>query len=402
MSAEFLYKIYNEVRSELTENILPYWVDRVYQPKDKTFVGLIDFEEKPHPEHLKASIINSRILWTFSAAYRHFPDDKYREVADAAYQMLIKHFWDHEWGGVFWHIDQDLEPLDPKKQIYAQAFAIYGLAEYVMAFGSEQANQIAISLFMLIERYGFDPEHGGYIEALSRDWGPVGDQRLSSRDLDVKKSMNTHLHVLEAYTNLLRIWPDDELKQQMQALLTQFIDHIIDPERWQFKLFFDADWTSKTDLISYGHDIEGSWLLCEAVQVLKNEDLQKKIEAIAVRMARKVAEEGLDADGGLLYEAYPEKLKDGDKHWWPQNEAAIGFLNAYELSKDPFFLEKLEQSWNFMKKALIDQEHGEWHSRVSREGTRYPLPKVDEWKCPYHNGRFCIEIMTRIEKELSF
>ena len=393
-----LTELKKQLETELLRNILKYWQEKVYDPDNGQFIGKIDSEEKAYPEYMKASIINSRILWTFSAAYRQFPNESYLEIMTKSYEILIKKFWDSDNGGIYWSIDGHNSPLDTKKQMYAQAFAIYALTEYTMATGSEQAKQLAISLFWILERYGSDPEHGGYIEALSADWQEVGDQRLSDKDMDTQKSMNTHLHILEAYTNLYRIWKDDDLKKKLQNTLEIFLDKIIDSQAATFKLFFDLDWSLKSDHRSFGHDIEGSWLLYEAAEVLGDEDLLKRSGKIAVDMADQVLRNGTDADGGIFYEGKNGQILDSDKHWWPQAEAAVGFFNAWQLSGEQRFFDASFKSRELINSKFSDHQHGEWFAIINKEGTPYPFAKVDEWKCPYHNGRFCLELIRRINK----
>jgi len=387
-----------QLETELLHNILKYWQEKVFDKASGQFIGKIDNDEIAHPEYLKASIINARILWTFAAAYRQFPNESYLQIMAKSYDILIKDFWDPENGGIYWSIDGNNQPLDTKKQMYAQAFAIYALSEYYMAVGIEQAKQLAISLFWILERYGFDPEHGGYIEALSADWKEVGDQRLSEKDMDTKKSMNTHLHILEAYTNLYRIWKDEDLKEKLQHTLEVFLDRIVDAKAASFNLFFDLDWTLKSEHRSFGHDIEGSWLIYEAAEVLGDEKLLKRSKKIAVAMAEQVLTNGTDTDGGIFYEGENGKILDSDKHWWPQAEAVVGFFNAWQLSGEEKFLNASVKTWELIDSKFVDHEHGEWYAIVNKEGVPYPNAKVDEWKCPYHNGRFCLELISRINK----
>lgn len=392
---ENLPSLKNELELEL-QRILNFWRTKVYNSSNGTFVGKIDCEGQPDPDYFKASIINARILWTFAAAYRHSPNEQDLKLMEDAYDCLIKNFWDPENGGLYWSIKAGLQPLDTKKQMYAQAFAIYALAEYYMAVGKEQAKQLAISLFLLIERYGYDAEYGGYIEALSCNWEQAVDQRLSEKDMDTKKSMNTHLHILEAYTNLFRIWKDEDLKQKLTHCLRLFLDKIIDPKTNSFQLFFDADWTVKSHHQSFGHDIEGSWLLLEAAEVLADESLVHQSRAVAILMARQVLQNGTDTDGGLFYEGENGRILDSDKHWWPQAEAAVGFFNAWQLSGEREFLDAAINSWKLIRSKFVNREHGEWHALLTPVGIPRLRPLVDEWKCPYHNGRFCLELIDRI------
>ncbi len=395
-----LLQLKAELKNELLNNILPYWQEKVFDSKTGSFIGKIDHKEQAFPEYLKASIINSRILWTFAAAYRQFPNEQYLDVMKKAYEIMITYFWDVKNGGIYWHIDGNNQPLDTKKQMYSQAFAIYALSEYYMAIGNDQAKQLAISLYWILERYGFDPEFGGYIEALSTDWHEVEDQRLSEKDMDTRKSMNTHLHVLEAYTNLYRIWKDEELAQKLKNLIIIFLEKIVDQKAASFNLFFDVDWTLKSTHRSYGHDIEGSWLIFEAAEVLGEEELIKQAKKVAINMADQVLKNGTDEDGGIYYEGENGKILDDDKHWWPQAEASVGYFNAWQLSNDTRFLDASLKSWELINSKFVDHEHGEWYAIINKAGVPYPYAKVDEWKCPYHNGRFCLELIARIDRTI--
>jgi cellobiose epimerase len=387
----------DEFISHLKTNILSFWTDRMVDGDQGGFYGQIDDELVIHKDANKGVILNTRILWTFSAAYLETSEPQYRSIADRAYQYISDHFFDQENGGVYWTLNCNCKPVNTKKQVYAQAFAIYALSEYHKIDSSSQALAQAKKLFELIERHSFDHEKNGYLEALKRDWTPIDDVRLSDKDMNATKTMNTHLHVLEAYTNLYRIWPDAELKDRLTNLV-KLLSGPFHDGNGHFNLFFDTNWKLLSDDISFGHDIEGSWLLYEAAEVIGDEKLLEQTKNIALLMAEATLA-GLDADGGLMYEANPEGLKDTDKHWWPQAEALVGFMNAWELSGDDNYLILVAKNWQFILKNMLHPD-GEWHWRVSREGKVITGEDMaGPWKCPYHNGRAMIELSQRLRRK---
>jgi len=386
-----------ELLSELETNILPYWINNTVDKKHGGFVGKIDHFNAIIPNASKGAVLNARILWTFSAAFRILHDKSYFEPAKRAYQYIQDHFIDKQFGGVFWELDHQGKPLNTRKQIYALSFTIYGLSEYYRISGEEKALRTAIELFELIEKHSLDKTRNGYIEALSRDWQPLDDLRLSEKDANESKTMNTHLHILEAYANLFRVWKNERLRKSLTNLIRLFIDRFIDPKSFHQNLFFDDDWNLKSEDISFGHDIECSWLLYEACEILNDEKLRTEVLPLTVNMANS-AFRGIDNDGGMMNEEFPSKKKfDTDKHWWPQAEALVGFFNAYQLSGDKKFLEQTLSSWNFIKSKIIDKENGEWYWRVNQQGVPNTRDeKAGFWKCPYHNSRACMELIERI------
>lgn len=385
-----------EITAELS-GILQYWMSHTVDEIRGGFIGRIDNDNKVHPDAPKGSVLNARILWSFSAAYRTTNNKTYLKMADRAYRYIRDHFIDTQYGGVFWSVDYKGNPLDTKKQIYALAFTLYACSEYYQCTAIEEVKQTAIQLYELIQQYSYDDQRGGYLEAFARNWEPMEDIRLSDKDANEKKTMNTHLHILEAYTNLYRIWPDEKLAYHQRRLLQDFLQHILNLQTGHLHLFFDESWKVKGDIISYGHDIEASWLLLEAAEVLQDEIVIAQYKAIAVKMAAAVLE-GIDIDGGLWYEYEPATAQlVNQKHWWPQAEAMIGFVNAWQVSKDEKYLQQSFTSWQFIKQYILDKKEGEWfwgieedHSVMKQED------KVGIWKCPYHNARACMEIMKRI------
>lgn len=388
-------KYRKEIQDEL-HNILSYWVNYAVDGVHGGFFGSVDNDNNPDATAPKGSVLNSRILWSFSAAYNATSNVQYLQMAERAYKYISRYFIDKEFKGVYWTVDQLGNPLETKKQIYAQAFAVYGISEYFKATQDEDAKQKAISLYETIVEHSYDTKHGGYIEALSREWKPLDDLRLSAKDANEKKSMNTHLHVLEAFANLYLVWPDEKLKQRIKDLINIFLDHIIDARTHHLILFFDEQWNSRGNIHSYGHDIEAAWLIQEAAEIIKDGALTEKLKAFSIKMA-KAAAEGLDADGGLWYEYNADENNlIREKHSWPQAEAMIGFYNAWQISQDEKYLEKSISSWRFIKKHILHKEKGEWYWGVNGDySIMQGQDKVGLWKCPYHNTRACIEILKR-------
>lgn len=385
------------VEKELRTNILPFWLKHTIDNDFGGFRGQItnDLVIDPHAD--KGLILNARILWTFSKAYSVYGEDVYLAAAARAYDYILRHFWDGEFGGVYWTLNYRGEASDTKKRVYGQAFTIYALAEYYLATRVELALKRAIALYEIIEKTSYHPSFGGYFETYERDWSLAHDQRLSEVDMDEKKSMNTHLHMLEAYANLYRGWRDESLRNRIRELIEIFLKHFIDPTSHHLLLFFDEDWTPKSDVISFGHDIEASWLLCEAAEIYGDPELLKQVREKAVVMAEAVYKEGIDAKGGLVYEAKNGQIIDSDKHWWPQAEGVVGFLNAYQISGQDHFRAAAHSTWGFIDQYIVDREHGEWFSKLSRDGVPSNKYKVDRWKCPYHNSRTCFQVMKRVE-----
>ncbi|QJW88816.1 N-acyl-D-glucosamine 2-epimerase [Spirosoma taeanense] len=390
----------NQVRAELRQeykDILAYWQRYAPDPVNGGFYGRVDYQNRPDPNADKGIVLNSRILWTFSAGLRHTQHEDYRATADQAFDYIRKYFIDPQYGGVYWSVDAKGQPKQLIKQLYGQAFALYGLSEYVRATRSVPALTMAKELFQLMVKHAYDPAKGGFHEALARDWSEADNYILSKRDNRETKTMNTHLHILEAFTNLYRVWPDKTVDVQIRGMLDSFLNHIIDPRTYRMNLFMDDDWRVRQTAISYGHDIEASWLLPEAADVLPDKALQKKVNTVAIRMAR-AASDGLDPDGGMNYE-YDTVTghHNRERSWWVMAEAMVGFLNAYQLTHEKPFLDKSINSWEFIKKFLLDTKNGEWFSGVTADYKVLGNDKISMWKCPYHNSRACLEMLERLD-----
>ncbi|WP_322932816.1 AGE family epimerase/isomerase [Bacteroides sp. CG01] len=386
-----------EVQEVLTTNILPYWMNRMVDEENGGFYGRITGMEQRVPEAEKGAILNARILWTYSAAYRLLKKEEYLAMATRAKEYIIHHFYDKEFGGIYWSLDCKGAPLDTKKQIYALGFAIYGLSEYNRATEDKEALDYAVRLFESIEAHSFDAVKNGYCEALTREWDEIEDMRLSEKDANERKTMNTHLHILEPYTNLYRVWKDERLKNQLYNLILIFTDKILNRETGHLQLFFDDDWNSKYRIVSYGHDIEASWLIHEAALELGDKDLLAKVEPIVKQIAI-AASEGFTSEGGMIYEKNPDTYRvDADRHWWVQAETVVGYMNLFQHFNDKGALQKAIACWDFIRKYLIDRENGEWYWSIRADGTvNREDDKAGFWKCPYHNGRMCMEVLMRL------
>ena len=418
-----------EMQDVLENNILPFWLEKMQDNEHGGFYGRIDGNNQLHPEAEKGAILNARILWSFSAAYRVLQKEEYLEAATRAKDYLIEHFIDPEYGGVYWSVDYKGEPLDTKKQFYAIAFVIYGLTEYARAMGDREALEYALDLYDSIEEHAFDSEQNGYVEACTREWGKIEDMRLSELDANYPKSQNTHLHIMEAYANLLRCLKEMRAQEQcdyvptigsvlpvgisvppetmvnvegaLRNVISIFIDKILNPETNHLDLFFDMDWTRGAGhLESYGHDIECSWLLHEAALVLGDENLLEKVENVVQKVA-KASEKGLREDGSMIHEANLDTGHvDDDLHWWVQAENVVGWFNIWQHFGDEEAFKKSEKCWQFIKDKLVDWDNGEWYWSRHPDGSLNTIDdKAGFWKCPYHNSRMCLEIIERTAEE---
>ncbi len=435
-----VHTLKQEMQDVLTQNILPFWMKQMVDREHGGFYGRIDGSGVLHPTAEKGAILNARILWSFSAAYRvlshhspltshHSPLDshlsEYLEMATRAKDYIIDHFIDKEFGGVYWSVDYMGNPLDTKKQFYAIGFVIYGLSEYARATGDREALDYAIELYECIEEHAFDSEYNGYIEACTREWTEIADMRLSELDANYPKSQNTHLHIIEPYTNLYRCIKEMQAAQScdyvpvlgsvlpigvavpietlariegsLRNLINIFTHKILNPATHHLDLFFEMDWTRGAGrLESYGHDIECSWLMHEAALVLGDQEVLSKVEPV-VQMVAKASEKGLRPDGSMIHEANLDTGHvDDDLHWWVQAENVVGWINIWQYFHDASAFEKAEHCWQYIKKNLVDYKNGEWFWSRHPDGT---LNTVDDkagfWKCPYHNSRMCLEIIER-------
>ena len=393
----------SEARVLLETNILRFWQERMVDYRQGGFYGRIDGYNVLHPDAEKGAVLNARILWTFAAAARVLNNTPYRILAARAYDYLMQWFMDREQGGVYWSLNADATPLDTKKQTYAIAFAIYGLAEYVRLTNNQEALNAAIRLFEDLEAhaYKWDNEKiskctNGYVEALTRDWQPIADMRLSEKDENGVFTMNTHLHVLEAYTNLYRVLKNvqrddvqgtkERITKQLRTLIDIFANRIFDPATGHLMLFFDEKWQPSNTHTSPGHDIEAAWLLHEALEVFGDEELLNQTLPVIHSLAQAAEDDIMD-----------------EKEWWCYAEAVVGYIDQWKLYQDEkpiesnINLELAETAFHYIQTHLMDRENGEWFWTILPDGTPDRThDKAGFWKCPYHNSRMCIEIIERL------
>jgi mannobiose 2-epimerase len=390
-----LEKLRMEVKSDLTENLLPFWSTTMVDEINGGFYGRVDYANKVYPDEDKGGILNARILWTFSSAYRILGDTSYLHIARRAKEYIMSHFIDKKYGGAYRTVTSKGDPADTRKQVYTQTFFIYGLAEYYRATGDTEALKTARDIFELFEKYALDTEQNGYFEVFSRDWQRSHDLLIGESSEKDEKTMNTHLHIMEAYTELYRVWPDDRVGARLRNLVDLFLDKIVDPNTSHLICFTDRGWNRASDTDSYGHDIESSWLLTEAASFLGDPALMSRIKDVSLNIVR-AASEGLQPDGSMIYEKNSTTGRiNSERSWWVQAETVTGFLNAYELTGNMDYLDTSLDCWKYIKSHMIDYEHGGWFSSVNDSGITGRGDKAGFWVCPYHNGRMCMEIVER-------
>lgn len=412
-----IQKLKKEAEQELFTNILPYWenISRDTRPGFEGFFGQIDNDNNCNSACERSIVMTSRFLWTYSAVARLTKKAEYLQMANFAYDVILSKYWDKKYSGVYWSVMPDGKPKVDKKQIYGESFCCYGLSEFAAAVKelekdkdsvSEEAMNLALDIFNLLEAHARDLDDGGYIEARAKNWKPTNDMILSPKDMNCPKSMNTNLHVMEAYTNLYRtlpvVFPDagpirNEVGDALADLVKITTDFILQPNA-HLGMFFDMNWNSLDDEISYGHDIEASWLLWEAACELNDEELKEEIHDTVIKIAQVALEEGFDHQNGCMENFLKDngKLRDRRRVWWNQAEALNGFYNAWEMTGESKYAEACEKEWNWIKKYQVDKAGGEWWNELDENGV--PIlseAKGGNWKTSYHNGRMCLEILRR-------
>jgi cellobiose epimerase len=409
--ADELSKYRGIFSTELHGNILPYWMKYGVEKNGHGFYGAVDLDGNPVLTANKTSVLNARILWTFSAAALLDGNQAYAAIADKAYKVVTEDFEDKKYGGYYMELTSSDAVANDIKHTYAQAFVIYALCKYYEFRPLEAVMDRIRGFFSLLEGKAKDRVNPGYIESFTRDWQIYGTNRMA--DNNEPRTMNTHLHVLEAWAALYKVWKDPLVEKRLTELMYLFLDRIIRKEG-HFGIFFNESFneaSASAGICSFGHDIEGSWLLWEAAEILGNSEIISRMRPVTLKMVDNIERVAVDKDGGMFLEStrFGSHVKT-NKHWWQQAETLVGFMNAFELTNNVKYWNTVKLSWNFIDTCLIDHERGEWYTKLNRLGVPFlveppddPSPyyrndwKIDPWKCPYHNGRAMMELMKRID-----
>ena len=387
----------DEIVLDLKNNILPFWEKYSIDPAGG-FYGMLGRDGTPVMDAPKGSVLNARILWTFSTAYRLYGDDTYRRLADRAQRYFIDHFIDFQFGSVYWSVKADGTLLETDKQTCACAYAIYGLSEHFRATGNLESLQKSIDIYRIMEEKIKDPVKDGYIESFTREWNTLERQGFGNKTNSTKTL--THIHVLEAYTSLYKVWKDSDLRERLGKLIDILTTYLYDSHTHHLIPSCDSDWNSLDDMVSYGHDIEASWLLMEAAKTLADSQVFDKCKEVALGLVDASLKEGINvATGAMMYERHGSSIRSYYS-WWCQAETVVGCINAWLLTGKKSYLDSALHTWSFIKAKIIDREYGEWFRTVSAEGIpRYNEPKANVWNCPYHNCRMGFMIDKWISKE---
>lgn len=383
-----------EIRNHLTDCIIPFW-KKLRDDENGGYYGWVGYDLKVDKKAVKGCILNSRILWFFSNAYTMLKDPSLLKEADHGFAFMKQYCMDRENGGIFWSIRYDGKPEDTTKHTYNQAFAIYALSSYYEASGKEEALDMAKELFHIIE--GKCTDEIGYKEAFDKEFHEIENDKLSENGVIAEKTMNTLLHVFEAYTELYRVAKLPEVGERLHWIMETFAHKVYNPELHRQEVFFDKNMKSILDLHSYGHDIETAWLIDRGVEVLGDPKMEELLSPITKDLTAQIYKVAFN--GHSLANECEKGVVNTHRIWWVQAETVIGFLNGYQ--KDPSkkeYLEAAEAEWQFIKDYVIDKRSGsEWYWEVDENGKPYPdRPIVEPWKCPYHNGRMCMEVMKRL------
>ncbi|HCC70640.1 MAG TPA: N-acyl-D-glucosamine 2-epimerase [Bacteroidales bacterium] len=401
---------YRKIFENELHSILSYWMKYSMEEESKGFYGAVDLDNRPVLSANKSCVLNARILWTFSEAARLYPGKGYQDIAHLAYRVVTEDFADRQFGGYYMELSSGNKVVNDTKHTYVQAFVLYSLSKYYEYNPDLKVIKNLKDYFIFLDNKTRDTQNPGYLESFSREWKLSGGNRMA--DNNEPKSMNTHLHLLEAYAAAYRVWKDEKVRKRLAELIDIFTGKII-RNSGHLGLFFSNEFEETAEsagICSFGHDIEASWLIPEAAEILGDKAIVEKINPHVRRMADAVLREGVDKDGGLFLESYRygSHIRT-NKHWWIQAENLVGFMNMYQLTGDNKYWETVKQAWDFIHRFVIDHERGEWFTKVNRLGKpfRYepeddPSPyyknnwKIDPWKCPYHNGRAMMELVKRI------
>lgn len=383
-----------EIKNHLVNGIIPFW-SNLRDDEFGGYYGYMDYDLNLDKKAVKGCILNSRILWFFSNAYMVLKDNSLMDQAKHAYEFMKNHCLDKENGGIYWSIRYDGKPEDTMKHTYNQAFAIYALSSYYDISKDEEALNHAFSLYKTIESKCKDEI--GYLEALDIKFNIIPNDALSENGVMADRTMNTLLHVFEAYTELYRVSKDEDVKTKLIDIINTFADKVYNKELNRQEVFFNNKWESLIDLHSYGHDIETAWLMDKGVDILNEPEITAKMYPITKALTKKIYE--LAFDGNSLANECEKGVVDERRIWWVQAETVLGFLNGYlkDNSKTEY-MDAAEKQWKFIKDYVIDKREGsEWFKEVRKDGSPYEgLEIVEPWKCPYHNGRMCIEVLRRL------
>lgn len=390
---EKLTLLASKVEKNLYDNIIPFWMNFSVDTINGGFFGMVDVTGKGNIEAPKGLILNARILWTFSSLYLTDQNPDFLEMANRAYNYLTDHFIDREYGGAYYMVSNNGEVLSDLKYTYANAFLIYGLSEYFRATDNNEALELAKTIFEDIDKHAHDATYLGYEELYLRDWSPVPIGTKSDIG-DADKTMNTTLHLMEAFANLYRVWKSPLLESRLQEIINITLEKIINKETHRQYYLFNRDWTSKVNVNSYGHDIESSWLMLECAEILGNDVLIDKVKVASIAMAESTLE-ALHPDGRITYESIDGR-DNNSLQWWLPAEAIVGYVNAWQLTGDETWLDRALLVWEYTDNRLVDKENGEWYYGLNRDGTTNKRsPKISAWTGPYHNSRMCMEVIRR-------
>ena len=382
-----------QVKEHLLSDIIPFW-QRLRDEEYGGFYGYMGYDLAIDKKAVKGCILNSRILWFFSNAYLLLKDEQLLKDAGHAFEFLKDHCLDEENGGIYWSLTYAGKPEDTTKHTYNQAFAIYALSSYYDASKDEQALKIAQELYRIIETKCKDEY--GYLEAFNIRFEPAENDKLSENGVMAEKTMNTLLHVFEAYTELYRVTHDEKVADNIRYMLDLVADKVYNSKIGRQEVFFDRTWNTLIDLYSYGHDIEAAWLIDRGLEVMGDDTYTAKLSPITKTITENIYKRAY-IDHSLVNEA-ENGVVDTTRIWWVQAEAVVGFLNGYQKSPEhKEYLEAAEDIWGYIRDYLVDKRCSEWYWALDENRKPLEKPIVEPWKCPYHNGRMCFEVVKRLK-----